>query len=479
MRNLFRDTLIYGASAVLSRGLSLVVLPIYTRMLSPADYGALDMITVAGTLAALVVAMEVNQAIARLYGEAAEPSERRRMASTALWFTVAAYGAMLLAALLASGPLSELLLGAGHETAFRIGAAFIAATGIFYLVQNQLRVELRAKDYALLSLGYAVATVTLGVLLGYVLGLGLTGVLIAQLAAALLAVAAGAWRLRATFTLSFDGAILREMLRFSLPLVPSGMATFLTLYANRLLLNAMISLEAVGLFGVAARIAGIIALLTVGLQSSLTPLIYAHYKEPGTPAAIAGFFETFVAIALAGCLALGLFAPELLALLAEARYAPAGPYVMMLAPATLLSQAYIFFPGIAIARRTHLQLLIFAITGVFSLAANWLLIRSFGLPGAAAATLLSSALFLMIWIVVSERLYPLPVRWRRLALLCALFALACAAGLLIFDSGLPAMPSVALRIGLLAMLVGACFGTGVVRGSDLRRIAGRFRRRPA
>lgn len=478
LRNLYRDTLIYGLAAVLSRGLALVVLPIYTRMLSPADYGALDMITVAGTLATLIVALEVTQAVARLYGEAKSDAERRTMASTALWFAVATYGAALISAVIAARPLAELLLGPGMTVPFRIGAGFIAASGVFYLVQNQLRVELRSKDYAVVSLLYAGVTISLGVLLGYLLDFGLNGVLGAQLVAALVSALVGLRMLRPSFGLQFDPRMMREMLHFSMPLVPSGLATFLTLYANRLLLNAMINLEAVGLFGVAARIAGIITLLTIGLQSSLTPLIYAHYRDADTPPRLARLVEVFAVIALGGCLALGQFAGELLALLAEPRYAPAAGFVMALAPATLLSQAFIFFPGIAIARRMHLQLLVFAITGAVSLLANWLLIGLLGLPGAVLATLVSGALFLALWIWISQRLYPLPVRWARVGTLSLLFAGAALASLALLDAGLPAAASILLRLALLAAFAGSAVWIGLVHLADLRtmgeRILGRF-----
>src|SRR3712207_6847496 len=49
--------------------------------------------------------------------------------------------------------------------------------------------------------------------------------------------------------------------------------------------------------------------------------------------------------------------------------------VLFLAPATLLGQMYIFFPGIAIAKRTRLQLYIFAVTAAATIALNWLLDR--------------------------------------------------------------------------------------------------------
>lgn len=476
---LLHDTVIYGLAAIFSRGLSLLVLPIYTRVLSPVDYGALDIILVIGNLAALVVPLEISQALARFYGEAEGAAERRQMASTALWFTALAYAFVSLAVVAAAAPAAALLFdSATMANTVRLGAVLVALNGIFYLMQNQLRFELRSRDYAVLSTIYAVLTITLGVAFGFGLSLGLIGILIAQIAATLASVIIGAVKLRASFAFCFDGRVLRSMLAFSLPLVPSGVATFLTLYANRLMLNGLAGLDAVGMFGVAMRIAGAVALLIIGFQSALTPLIYAHYKEPETPARLARIFEGFMVIALGGCLCLGLFAPEILMLFAEARYVPAAAFVVVLAPATLLGQMYIFFPGIAIARKTHYQLAIFAITAIASIAGNWMLIASYGVAGAAIATLLSALLFLVLWAWVSQRLYPLPVRWGGTALLSVAFAAAAWGGALVQNVGLPAWAAPASKLGLIALFVASAFWARLIHVADLRslvqRVSGRL-----
>ena len=478
IRTLARDTLIYGAAAILSRGLSLIVLPVYTRILSPVDYGALDMVMVIGSFAVLLVALEITQALARFYAEAETEAAKRRMASTALWFTAAAYALAGAAAFAAARPLAAWLLG-GEEMAgiLRIGLAGIVANGFFYLAQSQLRFALRSKAYAVVSIVYAVATMGLGVLLGYGFAMGLAGVLWGLFAGTAAAAALALWLLRSSYGFEYDGALLGTMLSFSLPLVPAALATFFTLYGNRLLLNGIEGLDAVGLFGVAARVALAITLLIIGLQSALTPLVYAHHREPDTPRQLAWLTERFSAVALACCLGLGLFAWEILALFVERRYIGAAPLVLFLAPATLLGQMHIFFPGIAIAKRTRLQLYVFAATAAATLALNWLLIDAIGLFGAAVATLAASLLFFVLWAATSQRLYPIPVSWSRLASGGLLFAAAAAAGLWVQGAALPAAATFAAKAALLLLF---CVGTaacGLVRAAELagigRRMLGR------
>jgi O-antigen/teichoic acid export membrane protein len=121
-----------------------------------------------------------------------------------------------------------------------------------------------------------------------------------------------------------------------------------------------------------------------------------------------------VAVALLGCLALSLFSAEMIWLFATADYASAAPLVGVLAPAMLLSQMYVFAPGIGIRKKTIYQLGVTLLAAAISVMANWALVPAFGMHGAAWATLLSSMTFLWGWFWVSQRLYPVPYAWRQL-----------------------------------------------------------------
>src|SRR5690606_23679706 len=157
----------------------------------------------------------------------AQPAERSRYASTSLIFTVAMYGVFLVLALSFSQPLSGWLLGSNDLVpAFRLGVGFIALNGIYYLLLNQFRWELRSLAYAMVSLVYALLTLGFSAWLCLGLGWKLEGVMLAQLLAAGFALLVSAWLLRRTYGWVFDVARLASMLRFSVPLVPAGLAVF-------------------------------------------------------------------------------------------------------------------------------------------------------------------------------------------------------------------------------------------------------------
>jgi O-antigen/teichoic acid export membrane protein len=378
------------------------------------------------------VALEISQGLARYWAESAEESLRIRFASTALFFTGGMYLLVCGFSLIFSEYFSDLVLGdVAYVVIFRLAMVFIALNGLYYLVLNQFRWELRSREFALISFGNAVLTLGFVLLFCLVLDLGLHGVFLALIGACLVCLCVALWRLSSSFRVAFDLGALRRMLKFSLPLIPSGIAIFTSLYINRFALMKFMSIEDVGIYGLAARIAGLITLLVLGVQAALTPLVYQHASQPDTPGQIARLFSWFTAVALMGCLALGLLSGELVHLFATADYASAASLVIILAPAMLLSQMYVFAPGIGIRKKTIYQLGVTLLSAAISVLANWLFVPAFGMAGAAWATLLSSVVFLWGWFWVSQCLYPVPYAWRQLALsLCAFFVCVLLGGVI-------------------------------------------------
>lgn len=352
IRRFFHDSAIYTIPSILSYGISFFLIPLYTRVLTPSDYGALDMITVFGSLITLTVALEISQSVARFYLDEKTDDGKKVLVSTALWFTVLMFTAFLIAALAFTPELSLIMIGAPEfDNVFRLGVVFIWMNGLFYLLKNQLRFELRSKAYSIVSMVQSLTTAGASVLLAYVFHAGIYGFLAGMIIGTATGTFIGFYYLKKTFQLRFDLIKLKTMLAFSVPIVPSSIAVFVSMYIDRLMINYYLSLEEVGLYGIGYRLASASTLVLVGFQMALTPLIYKHYQEPETPNQLATIFRTCLAIVIVIFLMLSLFADVALRILTTSAYYAASQVVVFLVPAILLSQMYIFAPGIGISKR--------------------------------------------------------------------------------------------------------------------------------
>ena len=467
-----RDSSIYGFSSILSKGISIFLLPIYTRALSATGYGAYELVLTLGALANFVVALEVSQGLVRYWGDIADQATRLRLASTVLWFTTSMYIIFMVIGEVFSVELSVFLLGTiDFLIPFRWGLVFIALNGIYYLLLNQLRSELKSVGYAFVSLCYAATALVFAGIFCLLLKMGLVGVLIGQILALGMSILLSAWILRKSLGFYFDQKLLSKMLLFSMPLVPAGLAIFVSLYINRLALSRFSTLDEVGLFGIGSRIAGVIGLLIVGIQGALMPLIYKHYREVDAPEKIAKLFNWFLAIALVGCLTLSLFSNELLIIFATPAYLGGANLVVYLAPALLLSQMYIFAPGIGIKKKTHWQLWIALLAAMVSILGNWLMVPIWGIIGAALATLLSSLVFLVAWVITSQGLYHIPYQWKGVAIAVSVYIACSIIGVKIISLDLMVFTGLAIKCVLILSLIFVEIYASVLPKNDIHRLS--------
>ncbi len=426
IKTLLRDSVIYTIPAVVSRGLGLILLPLYTHVLSPEQFGIMDMFLTVGNLIALTVALEISQATARYYVEAADDVARNRYVATGFYFTVASYLLFALLAYLMASPITRSLTGSAEYTYhFRLSIAYMVLNGIFIYLQNQLRAELRSKAYTLASFIFSGAWCGTVFWLVYLRGMGLEGILLSMIAGSGSGTLYGFYALHARCMSKASLGTLRQMLAFSAPLVASGVCVFVNVYIDRLMINHFIGLADVGLYGLAFRIAAIAGLSTAGFQGALTPMIMHGYKHAETPHQIARVFSGFAAFALVLYVILALFAEDVLALFVPPSYYAAAPLVSILTLAVLFGNMYIFAPGMTIAKKTHLIFKINLVGAAVNLTLNIAFISSFGALGAALATAIASIVVFGGYVMLGQRYYAIPYATKRIGA-CVLAAIGIA-----------------------------------------------------
>lgn len=412
IKSFVKDALIYTLPTVLSRGIAIFLLPIYTRIASPEELGALDLFLVFGSIVSLTVALEISQGVARFIPEISDVKQRLAYSSTGLYFTLFMYALFFITASAFYVELNHFITGKSeYAPFFQLALVYIAVHGFFYYFQNQLRFEGNSVGYAIVSVFYAAGSLASAFVFGIVYDLGLTAILYSMIVSVLLASLLGLFLLRQSFGLVFKPGLLKQLLKFSIPLVPASMLVFVSLYVDRYMINILIDLESVGQYGVAVRLASAASLVMIGFQMAITPLIYKHYNEPDTPQSLAVIFKYFVVFAVFFFLAYSLVAKELLILLTTSEFYLVANVIPLLVLALLFSNMYVFMPGIGIRKKTHLIFLISIVAAVINIVLNYALIPVFGIQGAALATTIGYFIAFLFFIFFSQKLYYVPHKW--------------------------------------------------------------------
>ena len=150
MKRLVKHSAIYGLGGVLSRILAVLLLPLYTRYLSPRDYGAIE------TLVALVVVLMsvlragIASAFFRFYFDSDDEAYRVRVVRTSFWFTMATATAGLVVGLALAAPIGHALFGHhGHVNLVRAAFVGLWAQINYDQLTSLFRVEERSVSFVL------------------------------------------------------------------------------------------------------------------------------------------------------------------------------------------------------------------------------------------------------------------------------------------------------------------------------------------
>ena len=432
LRTFLKDSSIYAASAVISRGIGIFLLPIYTRLLSPLEYGALDLLMIVYTLSNYLVTIEVSQGLARSYPEARTVEDRCSCVSTAAWFVLVTNILFVVVGISVAPTAENLLFGSTRvRNVVSVMVLAAATNNIFFLLQDLLRWQLKPAKYACSSITYSLVSATAGATAVVFFKQGIIGVfgglIVGALAGLLVACANGAadyWKM------TFDRIRLGEMIKYSAPQVLSSITAYSALYADRFFIKGTLGLEAVGVYGVGARVASVVSLLMSGFQAGYIPLVFNRYSQPDTPAQMARIFRHFLVGAFTIVLVLSAYSKDLISLIATPQYNTFWYTVPMIAAGILLANMFIFMPGVFIARKTKLTALFNVTTALLNIALIIFLIPNFGVMGIATATLVSSFFIFLCYATSNAVFYPINFGWLRIAATAIL--VGCFAGILIY-----------------------------------------------
>ena len=474
IKSFIQNSAIYAIATVLTRGISILLVPIYTRYITPAEYGVIDYFMILASIINLTIALEISQAVARYFQDATNDEEKSSYVSTAFLFTLIVYLLYFVISFLFASPLANLFLDDSTMTSlFIIASGAIATNGVFYFVQNQLKFEIRPKATAIVSIINVLVLSCVAIYLLVVVGMKVESIFIAQIIANIVSSIIAIYLSRKNYAVMFMYSKFKEMISFSYPLVFSGVAVFVASMVDRMAIKDLLGLEELGIYGIAYRFASIAGLVMVGFQSSLIPLVYKHYKEPNTPSDISKIFNVFCIFALFVVAGSILFSKEMIVLFTTEAFYSSANLIALLVLVVFFSNMYIFAPGIGIAKKTKLTAMITITSAILNTILNYTLIPIFGVSGASYATLISAISAFLLYTVLAYKYYPIPYKTKELVL-SFILVLVCSYGVLNMFSEINLLSIIVKTIYLL--LIGIFISFLLIEKEYLEKIKLKFKR---
>ena len=336
-RRLVTDTAWYGASAAIAKALALLSVPILARTLGPDGYGLVDLATSTAALVTLVAMLSADIPATRFHALAGDREASLRVLSSYVWLIALASMTAAVLLLPASSLLAERAWGAEGATSLAVLAlVLVPVSAVQAALAQAQRIRSRPRTFAALS------SIDLGAQLGLavlfvILGLGPHGVVIGFIAGSVLGLVAAAMTSTDVLRARPEREMATSIAARGAPFLPYAIAFVLADWIVRATLANVVGVAAVASFGVAVRLASVLALVAAAFSLAWGPIGLARGRGPQTSRLFGRALVGYGVAAVAAALALSAVGPELTRLVAGPGYDAAALLLPGLALAAALA----------------------------------------------------------------------------------------------------------------------------------------------
>lgn len=388
-RRLGVNSIIYTLGDIISKGIVFFLIPIYARLLSPAEYGKWGVLLSIASLLSILLSLQLGSSLTVNYFQIDE-NARQEFVSTLLVATLFSSTLFIvLFAILWNGRIGFFFLYLSRSDYFLlIGICFFSA------INTIPQTLMRLRQNAIISVSISSTSYLIGAAVGiYFLAhyhLGVTGLLAGNLIANLISVLLHLFVIRDNLILKFSMSIACQSMLVSLPIIPHLLGHWGLNLMDRLVLQMYLPMPAVGVYQLGYQLGTSFQIIVIALNSAWTPYFMQNFIEEKHHLRIK-LSSTWLTMFLTwGGLALILLLPILARWFLPNEYSEALGVIPWIITGFLFVGIYQFWANIILFYKKTLTIsIITAVSALSNLALNLVLIPRYGYIVAAINTMIS------------------------------------------------------------------------------------------
>ena len=297
MKSLAKDTAIYGLSSIIGKFLNYLLVPLYTYALArTADYGIVTNIYAWTALLLVLMTYGMETGFFRFANR--EDYDAPSVYKTAFLTLLATSSVFVLISVFAQTPIANVLGYPDHSEFVAMMFTTVAIDAFACIPFAYLRYKKRPIVFAALKLLFVILNIAFNLLFLVVLGKNdvfyvfLSNILATTIQTLCLL----------PFTLPkggrFDFPILREMLRYSLPLLVLGVAGIMNQTLDRILFPYLYTgadaQAQLGIYGACFKVAMVMMMFTQAFRYAYEPFVFAKHKDRQSVEAYADAMKYYI-----------------------------------------------------------------------------------------------------------------------------------------------------------------------------------------
>lgn len=402
-----KQSLLYGASIALMKGISLLMLPFIANHISAEEFGRLEVLTTLAVIGSILVGMGLEDTLFRFAGAEKEANKRRHISAEIFTLTILIGTLTLIGGWLLAPIITPYFPGGPSIYEIRLILSLLALEGCIAIPLGWLRMNNKAVSFFFVSTGRALLQAILVAVFLY-FNRGVTGILEAGLIATVLqTIILCILQLQST-GLKFNFATSKKSFVYSLPIVASGVVAFALNGMDRWILAENASLAEVAEFGIAAKFALAMVLLMQPFGMWWSPHRFEVLNNKNGKQKVAKIIAMGSSIALLITVAVGLISPSLIHWLLPESYHRASQYVVAITIVMLLKELVeLFNIGCFIGKTTSSQLIINIFAAFIGICSMLWLTPQYQVWGIILSLLFAQLIRFILFYRVSQHFLPL------------------------------------------------------------------------
>jgi O-antigen/teichoic acid export membrane protein len=407
---------------VVGLALGFASFPIFTRLFSVSDYGAINLILQAVMIFTALSKAGLQNSVQRFELELtkASPVEKQKFFSTIFLGNAAI--ALICAAIFDLGALTlpVSVLSPSARNIALLGSLLIVSRAVRAMYGNMLQIEGRTISFNVLEVSIKAATIAAVCLFAFgwqttstafFLGMALVE------AGAIFVIAPELARRMGKSLNGFDFRLLRRFIVFGFPLMWAELAWVILDSGNRFIIQIFCGTTAVGYFAAAYNIGAYVQeVVLTPLNLSFFPVcmdLWTHHGEQRTKEFLRRTFSYFILFAC-GIVALTVvMSGDLIVILASPKYLQAHVLLPWLIAGAAACALQVFFKtGLMLQRRPAKVAHATTVAAIFNIALNLIIVPRVGILGAAVATCLSYGLWVVLMARAAHKAFPFAIEYR-------------------------------------------------------------------
>ena len=405
------NSVIYTISGLILKASNFFLLPLYTSYLSTEDYGITNLSSSFGNVMAYIIAFSLYSAVMRFYTDVkGNNSKTKELYSTVISFVALSCLIYTIVMILFHGFIGRYILRGIVFLPTMLLIFLSTSFHCFYIIyQDILKAKQESVRSAITGLVYFFLQIGLNILFVAILKKGANGMLMSVLICNVLGTL---WMLidlgrQRLIQIKINYSLLKEMLKYSIPLLPHNLSTNIAELTSRIFLNGGGSLSSVGLYGVASQFGRVADTIQVSINSAFEPWFYSQMKTGTLEAKKTIITLTNDIIWAFGFVLIGLalFSQEAVHFMTSSAYHTVWIYVPLLVVAYAIKIPYYFYVCILYYNKNSTKYIFIATltASIINVVLSYFLIGLFDIYGSVLADIIAMIIRVGMIIYISNR----------------------------------------------------------------------------